>query len=373
MERSRVVINIAKITQINRNLNYLLECNKGEEIDYPTHLHPELNHIDDWAFEIQAYWRECKDPIIAEQIANIGSSGNFYKLLLGALMADDIRGAISRYVNVMGELRSEIKQHQEQSKGAYSMLPDELANDEAAMLLQRAVEAGYLTEDYQPGKHTSNAQLRFLAFGIGTALHLKHKWEPFERLWNKDKLPGVYIPSSKIVDFEDIIKLYDDVDFSEISNDQNIANAINKLTERNTTKTDEDKIEDPERSHYHSSADDKELLRIFVELKNHKYISEDTKPEQWLYMCTGKENLKGYCAPIKWNKQQRLLVFLIDRMFGQSDEFRRWIIATDAFRISKANGYIKQKHDNYRRAAQDVLSDNQTRSIKAFEDKIFTK
>ena len=51
MERSKVVINIAKITQINRTLNYLLECNKGEEIDYPTHLHPELNHIDDWAFE----------------------------------------------------------------------------------------------------------------------------------------------------------------------------------------------------------------------------------------------------------------------------------------------------------------------------------
>ena len=372
MERSKVVINIAKITQINRTLNYLLECSKDEEIDYPTHLHPELNHIDDWAFEIQAYWRECKDPIIAEQIANIGSSGNFYKLLLCARMADDIRGAISRYVNVMGELRAEIKQHQEQSKGAYSMLPDELANDEAAMLLQRAVEAGYLKEDYQPGTHTSNAQLRFLAFGIGTALHLKHKWEPFERLWNKEKLPGVYIPSSKIVDFEDIIKLYNEVDFSGISADQNIAKAINKLKENNTI-VDEDKIEDPERTHYHSSTEDKELLKIFVKLKQHKYITEDTTGEQWLYMCTGKDSLKEHCAPIKWNKQQRLLVFLIDRMFGESDEFRRWIIATDAFRISKADGYIKQKHDNYRRAAQDVLNDTPTRSIKAFEDKIFTK
>ena len=370
MERSKVVINIARINRINKNLNYLL----GFKEDFTTAaLDPELSCIGSWALEIQAYWRECKDPIIAEQIGNIGSSGNFYKLLLSSQMADDVRGAISLYVDTMKALRAEIQQHHKQSKGSYSMLPDELANDEAAILLQRAVEAGFLTEDYQPNIHTSNAQLRFLAFGIGTALHLKHKWEPFERLWNKEKLPGVYIPSSKIVDFEDIIKLYNEVDFTEISGDQNIASAINKLTEKNITIVDDDKIEDPERSHYHSITDDKELLKIYVNLKRHKYISEDTTGEQWLYMCTGRDNLKEHCAPIKWNKQQRLLVFLIDRMFGESDEFRRWIIATNVFRISKANGYIKQKHDNYRRAAQDVLSDNPTRSIKAFEDKIFTK
>lgn len=370
MERSKVVINIAKITQINRTLNYLLECNKGEEIDYPTHLHPELNHIDDWAFEIQAYWRECKDPIIAEQIANIGSSGNFYKLLLSARMADDIRGAISRYVNVIGELRAEIKQHQEQSKGAYSMLPDELANDEAAMLLQRAVEAGLLRENYQPGEHTSNAQLRFLAFGIGSALHLKHKWEPFERLWNKEKLPGVYIPSSKIMDFEDIIKLYSEVDFTEISAEKSVIEAIKQLP-NTVTISDEDNTDEPEISHYNSDKDCKELTRVYVQLKRHKYIPNDTTVEQWLYMCTGDNKYKEHCSYIRWNKTTRCLVLLIHNLFNQTDD-RLWIKCVRSFVILKNNEYKKIVHDNLRRATS-VLTEPLSRPNQKFIEQIFTE
>ena len=355
MERSKVVINIAKITQINRTLNYLLECNKGEEIDYPTHLHPELNHIDDWAFEIQAYWRECKDPIIAEQIANIGSSGNFYKLLLRARMADDIRGAISRYVNVIGELRAEIKQHQEQSKGAYSMLPDELANDEAAKLLQRAVEAGYLREDYQPGTHTSNAQLRFLAFGIGTALHLKHKWEPFERLWNKEKLPGVYIPSSKSVDFEDIIKLYPEVDFSEISKkfDMNLSDECEIM---------EPTITDP--VHYDSTVGISELKNVYCNLIDHKYLSDKTTLDQWLYFSVGSG--KDPDQPMLWNREVKSLAYLITQILYKGSDYKKWIIASTIFRIKKGDKYESIDPDNLRRANQELRTKPHSKGIKTF-------
>ena len=353
MERSKVVINIAKITQINRTLNYLLECNKGEEIDYPTHLHPELNYIDDWAFEIQAYWRECKDPIIAEQIENIGSSGNFYKLLLSARMADDIRGAISRYVNVIGELRAEIKQHQEQSKGAYSMLPDELANDEAAKLLQRAVEAGYLREDYQPGTHTSNAQLRFLAFGIGTALHLKHKWEPFERLWNKEKLPGVYIPNSKSVDFEDIIKLYPGVDFSEIS----------KKFEMNLSN--ECEIIDPiisEPVHFCSTASVSELKKVYRNLIDYKYLSDKTTLEQWLYFCTGKG--EKHEQPLLWNKGLNALALFIDKLLDSSNNNQKWGKASTIFRNKNQNKYELIKIGSICRAGRANKNDSQSAGLQ---------
>ena len=205
MKRSKIVINIARINRINKNLNYLL----GFKEDFITAaLDPELSCIGLWALEIQSYWREFKDPIIAEQIDNIGSSGNFYKLLQSSQMADDVREAISLYVDTMKALRAEIQQHHKHSKGSYSMLPDELANDEAAMLLQRAIEARLLREDYQPREHTSKAQLRFLAYGVGTALRLRRKWKPFETLWNIESLPGVYLPITKSASIEDIISLY---------------------------------------------------------------------------------------------------------------------------------------------------------------------
>lgn len=328
MDRSKVVINIARITRINRDLNVVLELYKGEEFDYTVELDSELSNIGLWALEIQEYWRECKETIIAEQIAQIGSSGNFYKLLIGGRMSGEIRGAIKRYIKVMEELRAEIKQYQEQSKGAYSMLPDELANDEAAMLLQRAVEAGFLTEDYQPDIHTSNAQLRFLAFGIGTALHLRHKWEPFERLWDKEKLPGVYIPNSKSVDFEDIINLYPEVDFSEIS----------KKFEINISN--ECEIIDPtisEPIHFCSTVSVSELKKVYRNLIDYKYLSDKNTLEQWLYFCTGKG--EKHERPLLWNKGLNALALFIDRLLDSSNNNQKWGKAHTIFRIKNQNKY----------------------------------
>lgn len=352
MERSKVVINIARINRVTKSLNYLL----GFKEDFNTAaLDSELSNIGLWALEIQAYWRENKDPIIAEQIANIGSSGSFYKLLLGAQMADDIRGAISLYIDTMKDLRAEIKQHQEQSKGAYSMLPDELANDEAAMLLHRAVEAGYLREDYQPGTHTSNAQLRFLAFGIGTALHLKHKWEPFERLWNKDKLPGVYIPSSKIVDFEDIMKLYPEVNFSEISKkfDMNLSHECVIM---------EPTITDP--VHYDSMVSVSELKNVYRNLIDFKYLSNKTTLDQWLYFSVGSG--KKPDQPMLWNREVKSLAYLITQILYKGADYKKWIIASTVFRIKKGDKYESIDPDNLRRANQELRTKPHSKGIKTF-------
>lgn len=342
MDRSKVVINIARITRINRDLNVVLELYKGEEFDYTVELDSELSNIGLWALEIQEYWRECKETIIAEQIAQIGSSGNFYKLLIGGRMSGEIRGAIKRYIKVMEELRAEIKQYQEQSKGAYSMLPDELANDEAAMLLQRAVEAGFLTENYQPDIHTSNAQLRFLAFGIGTALHLRHKWEPFERLWDKEKLPGVYIPNSKSIDFEDIINLYPEVDFSEISKkfDMNLSDECVII---------EPTISDP--VHYSSTASISELKKVYRNLIDCKYLNDKTSLEQWLYFCTGK-NTTEQKQPMLWNKGLNALAILIDRLLSNNTDKERWNKASIAFRIKNKDKYDLIKTDSIGRAGR---------------------
>lgn len=357
MERSKVVINIARINRINKNLNYLV----GFKEDFSTvALDSDLSCVGLWAMDIQTYWRESKDPIIAEQITNIGSSDSFYKLLLSAQMRDEVRGAIGLYIDTMKELRAEIKQHQKQSKGAYSMLPDELANDEAAKLLKRAVEAGYLTEDYQPGKYISNAQLRFLAFGIGTALHLKHKWEPFERLWDKEKLPGVYIPKSKSVMFEEIISLYPEVDFSEISKKNDIS------------PSNECEIIDPVIStpvHYCSTVSVSELKKVYRKLIDYKYLSSKTTLEQWLFFCTGKE-YNSYLHPILWNREVKTLAMLINKALDSNNK-QKWQIASTIFRIKKGNRYEIINPDNLRRADHAIKSAPNSPGIVKFHSLIF--
>lgn len=253
----------------------------------------------------------------------------------------------------MGELRAEIKQHQEQSKGAYSMLPDELANDEAAMLLQRAVEAGYLTEDYQPGEHTSNAQLRFLAFGIGTALHLKHKWEPFERLWDKEKLPGVYIPNSKSVDFEDIISLYPEADFSEISKKFDL-NPSNECDITDPTICDQ--------VHYCSTASVSELKKVYNNLIDRKYLSDQTTLDQWLYYCVGKGNAQN--IPLLWNKSVNALAILIVKLLSNNSDTEKWVKAFKIFRIKQGSRYNLINTGSLKRAGRANKAYSQSAGLK---------
>ncbi len=355
-DRSIIVIKIARINRINKSLSYLLEL---KEDFYISALDPDFCKIGEWALEIQQYWRECKSPIVSNQINNIGSSGNFYKLLLSAKLPDDVMGAISLYIDTMKELRAEIKADKNLRKGVYSMLPDILANNKAATLLQRAVDAGYLTEEYQPGEYTSNAQLRFLAFGIGTALHLKHKWEPFERLWNREKLPGVYIPSSKSVDFEDIIALYPEVDFTKISD---IRNTIQSIIIPSYEYSSDTTVE-----HYFAKISTKKLVDILLKLKEYRYIAKETTENKWIYLCTGNEKYKKEFPPIMWNKEVKYLAFLINELLDSTPGRDRWYKASSIFRIRKGSKYEFIKPDNLRRASLENSKNPNSKGVEKFK------
>ncbi len=289
-DRSNIAIKIARINRINKNLSYLLEL---KEDFYISALDPDFCKIGEWALEIQQYWRECKSPIISNQINNIGSSANFYKLLLSAKLPDDVMGAISLYIDTMKELRAELKKEKDLSKGAYSMLPDELANDEAAILLKRAVDAGFLNNEYQPLQETTNAQLKLIAYAVGKTLNLIFFWNPFERLWKKNSLAGISLPSQNTDRIELIIQLYPEID-------------LHKLSDYRKYKT------------FTTNLPEIKLTKIFVKLKEKGYINEDTDINQWLKICgktLGDEEIK----PIIWLKGGRKLIYFIKRLFGQEN------------------------------------------------------
>ena len=293
MEKSKVVISIARLNRINKKLNYLLEC---KDDFYTSALDPEFSNIGLWALEIQTFWRECKEPVLTEQILNIGSSANFYKLLLSAKMPDDVTGAISMYVDTMAELRSEIKQEQVLIKGAYSMLPKELANEKAVELLNRVIKTGFLNSEYQPSEATTNSQLKLIAYAIGKILNLKPIWSPFEQLWRKTYLPAAIIPANqidKVAKIENIMRLYQEVDFSPVINYGKYRHFKTKLT-----------IE--------------ELTTIFTKLQKMNYIDSKATIKQWLNIC-GKVDLSENIDPINWEKTGRELIYFIDKLFGNEN------------------------------------------------------
>lgn len=72
-------------------------------------------------------------------------------------------------------------------------IPDELASDEAKQYLNRAVEKGYLTPEYQwiEQGHTRYQQTH-LAFLFHEKLKYKYKWRPFEQFWNYKRFAQTY-------------------------------------------------------------------------------------------------------------------------------------------------------------------------------------
>ncbi len=68
-------------------------------------------------------------------------------------------------------------------EGKETTLPEALATEEAMALWQKAQEAGYVDEHYQP--KISRTQAALLADEMAKRLGIKEKWKTFEALWNR--------------------------------------------------------------------------------------------------------------------------------------------------------------------------------------------
>ena len=68
-------------------------------------------------------------------------------------------------------------------EGKETILPEALASEEAMALWQKAQEAGYVDEHYQP--KISRTQAALLADEMAKRLGIKEKWKTFEALWNR--------------------------------------------------------------------------------------------------------------------------------------------------------------------------------------------
>ena len=72
----------------------------------------------------------------------------------------------------------------------HSELPEALASPQAMLLWQKAQQAGYVDEHYQP--LLSRTQAALLADAMAERLGIKEKWKVFGDLWKRNNMRGDY-------------------------------------------------------------------------------------------------------------------------------------------------------------------------------------
>lgn len=96
---------------------------------------------------------------------------------------------------------------QPQEDKAPPILPPPLSIPEAMALWQKAQEAGYVDDNYQPS--ISRTQSALLADAMATRLSIRKKWKVFETLWNRKNMYRDYYKALNLqqsLAFQDEIK-----------------------------------------------------------------------------------------------------------------------------------------------------------------------
>ena len=92
-------------------------------------------------------------------------------------------------------------------RGVGEELPEVLATPEAMILWQKAQQAGYVDDHYQP--LISRTQSALLADAMAERLGIKEKWKVFEALWNrKNMYKDLYyaLNQKQSLEFQDKLK-----------------------------------------------------------------------------------------------------------------------------------------------------------------------
>lgn len=105
---------------------------------------------------------------------NKGSNNTFIYVASGA-----------QYVNNLYQQTS-FTDHPQMKTADAGGLPDALATEEAMVLWQKAQDAGYVDDNYQP--LISRTQSALLADAMAKRLGIKEKWKVFEMFWHRKNM-----------------------------------------------------------------------------------------------------------------------------------------------------------------------------------------
>ncbi len=307
MNRQQIVICLERMNRFSKQLTYWVEL--GGEFYLPS-FDADLNKFGDWAKEVRKFIVQGDCNALMERIVSFPKQD----LLLQYLedhrdpLPKEIFSSLSDYAATISALKDDVKEFKAESKGELCNLVDGLAFKEAADLLQRCVEAGLLTEEYQPMPSTTSGQLKLIAFAVSTILEFKvrKRWAYFEEQWNHshNKLSGVSLPIRDAEVMEVVTNLFPEVDFTPLFAPKVY---LKFDTPYNTPR----------------------IKGLYTDLKRGMYLDESTTFEQFLGIF-GKGDDR---TPVNWIQEQRKLGFFIRQAFAPNNK-DYWKKAVSRFRVN---------------------------------------
>lgn len=211
MERHEAAMAIARINMVSKRVAHGARLRCISDIEDALEANYDFELMAD---ELLNYLEEDQDPILFNQILSFVGTDEIVKFQI-SLVDEELKDRIGCLTDNIERLRTYAKELQKKFR-IHPTLVDYLAKPEIEDLLKRAVNAGILTNDYQPAPRTKIYQLKMIAMAIISiqGIKVRNKWCHFEEQWeiNDKRLSKCEVPVTSGREIYKIIKLYPEVD-----------------------------------------------------------------------------------------------------------------------------------------------------------------
>ena len=231
--RQDAVINIARMRKNSWNVCFALALGDDDILDLTMAKCPDFVQMAD---DIIAYIDSDRDRLLYEYMMQLTDTKPIWDFLHSShdyKEHDHTLQSIAASLDRLWVFANELYR----SCGKGKLIPY-FCNDKAVALLQRAVDARILDEDFMPAEGTKNFQLKLIAIAFNQITGCSHRdqWCHFEELWGRP-VSRREVPLTKGSEIYKIIHLYPEADFSEIISPKNKKSTLTTdLTTKQATK-----------------------------------------------------------------------------------------------------------------------------------------
>lgn len=283
--RQKAATFIAIINRVSKQIN--LEVQLGIQQNMYDLLADGLN-FNRLTTELLAYMKEDNDPLLYFQLARFVETEGIRKYM-DVLPSSEFRLKMEELCNAVDRLRAYGDKCINGTALDYPNLIPFFAYPEARSLFQRAVDAGFLDEEFQPLPGVDHYKLKLIAFGISEILEIpfRQRWCNFDRQWNIKgcSLSRYHLPMTKASEFVRITQLYNEVDFRPLMNV-----GINRKEPFSTDMTKD------------------QVVHLYDSLRRYCFLSLKTKEEDFLAMFGFGKVAK---PSVRWSSSMYSLVYFI--------------------------------------------------------------
>ena len=207
MERHEAAMAIAVVNKISKMVYSNILLKKGKDLEHLLSANIEFPAL---AAEIVTYLQEDTDPRLFNQLLNLVETKSIIAHI-NTLKDSLLKIRLEAMVTAIEELRKAARQFERMGQ-EHPGLDDTLSTETIISLLNRARDAGYLDDDYQPTSKVKNYQLYIIALAVINIAGLKPRdsWWHFDKLWDRgrDPIARCRVPLTKSHEIYKIAMLY---------------------------------------------------------------------------------------------------------------------------------------------------------------------